>query len=236
MTTWVWREALDALSAVLPGSSGFLPDQIVGIPPEAWRRFRIDEDDVAVGERLVAEVGTALGNDLFVVTDASWRPDVGPYITPSWHLSGLIRDHQERTGEPFFNGDLVILSPDDGALVALHRAGLMAVVHGRPSPRAPLWPLVHLTDSSVFAEWDPPLEWCHLIGEIYPDTAVMLPSGRVVNVRWFEADAEVSFTAPTGDFQVSYRGALDDLDDVYAEFLTLAGLGEGDVLRMPQRP
>jgi hypothetical protein len=236
VTTWVWREALEVLSAVLPGSTGFLLDQIEGIPAEAWRRFRVDEDDVTLGERLVAEVGTALGNDLIVVTDASWRPDVGPFITPSWHLAGLIRDHQERTGEPFFNGDLVILSPDDGALVALHRAGLMAVTHGRPSPRPPLWPLVHLVETSVFADWEPPLEWCHLIGEIYPDTAITLPSGRLVNVRWFQADAAVSFIAPTGDFQVSFRGPLEDLDDVYTEFLDVAGLGEGDVHRLPQRP
>jgi len=220
----------------MPGSTGFLLDQIDGIPADAWRRFRVDDDDVPLGERLVGQVGTALGNDLFVVTDASWRPDVGPFVLPSWHLSGLIRDHERLTGEPFFNGDLVILSPDDGALVALHRAGLMAVAHGTASPRPSLWPVAHLTESGVFAAWPDALEWRHLYGEIYPETAVVLPSGRTVGVRWFETDSRVSFTAPTGDFQISYRGRVDDLDDVYEEFLDVAGVADRDVLRLPSHP
>jgi hypothetical protein len=29
---------------------------------------------------------------------------------------------------------------------------------------------------------------------------------------------------------------LEELDDVYAEFLAVAGLDERDVLRLPQRP
>ena len=234
VTTWVWRDALEVLQRVLPGSSGFLLDQLEGIPANAWRRFPRDDDDIALGERLVGQVGTALGDDLFVVTDASWRPDVGPFSIPSWHLSGLIREHAARTGEPFFNGDVVILSPDDGALVALHRAGLMAVAHGVPSPRPPLWPLAHLVDTAVFADWDPALEWTHLYGELYPDTAVALPSGRLLGVRWFETDAQVSFVAPTGDFQISYRGPIEDLDDVYAEFLQVVGLAQESVQRLPQ--
>jgi hypothetical protein len=236
VTTWAWRAALEALQDVLPGSSGFLLDQIDGIPAQAWKRFRLDGDDAELGNQLVAEVGTALGDDLFVVTDASWRPDVGPFVSPSWHLAALIRDHLERTGEPFFNGDVVILSPEEGSVIALHRAGLMAVVHGQSSPRPPMWPVAHLVGSSVFADWDPPLEWGHQIGELYPDTVVALPSGRVLSVRWFETDPQVSFVAPTGDFQISYRGSAEDLDDVCAEFLTVAGLVEDDVLRLPQRP
>jgi hypothetical protein len=220
----------------MPGSNGFLLDQIEGIPAGAWHRFRLGGDDVALGERLVADIGTALGSDLFVVTDASWRPDLGPFVLPSWHLSGLIRDHQSLTGEPFFNGDLVILSPDDGGLVALHRAGLMAVVQGAPSPRPPTWPLAHLTDSTVFARWPADLEWRHLYGEIYPETAVTLPSGRTVAVRWFEPDSRVSFTAPTGDFTISYRGPIEELDDAYEEFVTVAGISERDVMRLPSRP
>jgi hypothetical protein len=220
----------------MPGSSGFLLDQIDGVPGDAWRRFRVDDDDVPLGERLVAQVGTALGNDLFVVTDASWRPDIGPFVLPSWHLSGLIRDHAALTGEPFFNGDLVILSPDDGAVVALHRAGLMAVAHGTASPRPPQWPLAHLTGSSVFADWPEELEWRHLFGEIYPETAVTLPSGRSVGVRWFETDAQVSFAAPAGDFQISYRGLLEDLEDVYEEFVLVAGISSQDVMRLPSQP
>jgi hypothetical protein len=236
VTTWVWREALESLRSVMPGSSGFLLDQIEGIPTDAWTRFRLDDDDVTLGERLVAEVGTQLGNDLFVVTDACWRPDVGPFVLPAWHLSGLVREHAELAGEPFFAADVVILSPDEGVVVALHQAGLMAVAHGVRSPRPPVWPVAHLTESSVFAEWDPPLEWLHQYGEIYPDTAVTLPSGRVVNVRWFESDARVSFIAPKGDFRVSYRGPLEDLDAAYAEFLAVAGLGEREVLRLPANP
>ena len=232
VATWVWREALELLGRVLPGSAGFLLDQIDGIPSRAWRRFRLDDDDVPLGERLVAEVGTALGNDLFVVTDASWRPDVGPFVLPSWHLAGLIRDHLAITGEPFFTGDVVILSPDGGSLVALHRAGLMAVTHGTPAPRPGARPLAHLTDSAVFARWPAELEWRHLYGEIYPETAATLPSGRTILVRWVETDTRVSFTAPTGDFQISYRGTAEEAEGVYAEFVAVAGLTERDVLRM----
>jgi hypothetical protein len=236
VTTWAWREALDSLRSVLPGSTGFLLDQIEGIPPSAWSRFPLAADDVTVGERLMEKVGTKLGNDLFVVTDASWRPDVGPFALPAWHLTGLMRQHVQLTGEPFFSADVVILSPNDGVLVALHRVGLMALAHGVPSPRPPRWPLAHLTDSSVFARWDPPLEWLRLFGEIYPDTEVTLPSGRVLSVRWFEADDDVSFTAPTGDFQISYRGPLEDLDGAYAEFLAIVDVADREVMRLPSRP
>lgn len=236
MTTWVWREALESLRQVMPGSSGFLLDQLVGIPPSAWSRFPLDGDDAGRGELLVEAVGTQLGNDLFAVTDAAWRPDVGPFVLPAWHLSGLFRDHLARTGEPFFAADVVILSPDEGVVVALHRAGMMAVAHGRPSPRAPVWAVAHLTDSTVIAHREPPLEWIHLYGEIYPDAALTLPSGRVLIVRWFEADPQVSFAAPTGDFQISYRGSLADLDEVYAEFLATVGLSEREVRRLPASP
>lgn len=227
---------MESLQRVMPGSSGFLLDQIHGIEPSSWARFRLDDDDVVIGERLVDAVGTQLGNDLFVVTDASWRPDVGPFVLPAWRLSGLVRDHLDRAGEPFFASDVVILSPDGGVVVAVHRAGLVAVAHGVPSPREPVWPLVHLTDSAVFAHWDPPLEWVHPYGEMYPDTAVGLPSGRVVDVRWFETDPQVSFIAPTGDFQVSYRGSLEDLDAVFAEFLAVVGLHDTEVMRLPAHP
>jgi len=221
----------------MPGSTGFVLDQIDGMPSNAWRRFRVDEyDDVATGERLIAEVGTRIGSDLFVVTDASWRPDVGPFVLPAWHLAALIRDHQSLVGEPFFNGDLVVLSPDEGTVVALHHAGLMASAHGQPSPRPPSWPVAHLTDSSVFVGWRPALEWRHQYGEMYPDTAITLPSGRMLGVRWFEADALVSFAAPRGDFQVSYRGSFEHLDAVYEEFLAVVGPAERDVMRLPAHP
>jgi hypothetical protein len=227
---------MESLAQVMPGSSGFLLDQIHGIGPSAWVRFRLDDDDVALGEQLLGVVGTQLGNDLFVVTDASWRPDVGPFVLPTWRLSGLVRDHAERAGEPFFSSDVVILSPDEGLVVAVHRAGLIAVAHGTPAPRQPVWPLAHLSESSVFAHWDPPLEWVHAYGELYPDTAVSLPSGRVVNVRWFETDTQVSFIAPTGDFRISYRGPVDDLDVVFEEFRAVVAAEDRGVMRLPAVP
>jgi len=227
---------MESLAQVMPGSSGFLLDQIHGIDPSAWVRFRLGDDDVALGEQLVDTVGTQLGNDLVVVTDASWRPDVGPFVLPAWRLSGLVRDHAERAGEPFFSSDVVILSPDGGVVVAVHRAGLIAVAHGTPASRPPVWPLAHLTESSVFARWDPPLEWVHLYGEMYPDTAVTLPSGRVVNVRWFETDIQVSFIAPTGDFRISYRGSIEDLDVVFEEFRAVVAAEDREVMRLPVTP
>jgi hypothetical protein len=217
----------------MPGSSGFLLDQIHGLDVAAWSRFRLDDGDVALGEQLVGVVGTQFGNELFVVTDASWRQDVGPFALPTWHLNGLIREHAELAGESFFASDVVLLSPDEGVLAAVHRAGLIAVVRGVPSPRETIWPLAHLTDSTVFADWKAPLEWAHLFGEIYPDAAVTLPSGRTVTVRWFETDPQVSFTAPTGDFQVSYRGPVEDLDQVFAELLGVLGAGDREVMRLP---
>jgi hypothetical protein len=216
----------------MPGASGFLLDQLDGIPADAWERFRLDDDDAVSGAALVERVGTRLGNDLFVVTDASWRPDVGPFVLQAWRLSALVREHGELVGEPFFNNDVVILSPDGGAVIAIHHAGMLAVARGEPSPLPPILPVMHLTDSTVFASWDPPLEWSYLFGEIYPDTEVGLPSGRVLSVRWFETDPQVSFAAPTGDFQISYRGGLREADEACAEFLSLVGLREEDILRL----
>ncbi|MDQ1287643.1 MAG: hypothetical protein QG622_1208 [Actinomycetota bacterium] len=220
----------------MPEATGFLLDQLDGIPSSAWGRFRLDDDDATIGARLVEQIGTRLGNDLYVVTDASWRPDVGPFVLQAWHLSALVREHPQRAGESFFNNDVVILSPDGGLVAAIHHAGMLAVAHGEPSPLDPVWPLAHLIDSEVFATWESPLEWSHLFGEIYPDTAVTLPSGKVLSVRWFETDPQVSFIAPTGDFQISYRGTREDADEAYAEFVALVGLEEQDVMRLPSRP
>jgi hypothetical protein len=42
--------------------------------------------------------------------------------------------------------------------------------------------------------------------------------------------------APSGDFQISYRGPLEELDAAYEEFVSVAGLTDRDVMRLPTRP
>jgi hypothetical protein len=52
------RDAVQTLAAILPGSTGLLPDQIQGLTPADWDAFDIqEEDDVTIGARFLGVAG-----------------------------------------------------------------------------------------------------------------------------------------------------------------------------------
>jgi hypothetical protein len=127
---------VQVLAAVLPGSTGLLPDQINHCTADPWLPLDLEAgDDVAVGKVLMAALGHNLGHRLLVVSEASWRDDVGPFTVTKGELPTLIMGHADRYQEPFFAGDVIIISPDNGEVVVVHHSGLMTAIHGAPARR-----------------------------------------------------------------------------------------------------
>jgi hypothetical protein len=127
-----WGPFGSVIALVLPGSTGYLPDQIVGLRPECWEPFDLAAgDDEALGADLIGRFGHLLGSRLTVITDASWRPAVGPLTTTAEHLLSVIEGHVDRFGEAFFGGDVVIVSSDTGIVLVVHHNGLIQAVRGR---------------------------------------------------------------------------------------------------------
>jgi hypothetical protein len=111
---------------MLPGSVGFLPDEIAGLSPEVWSPFPFDgrhppdvtRDFLAYCEPLVA-------GPLIVVPDDCWRPEIGPFeITDA--LRAFATSYPDRYECPFISGDTFVLSPSTSTVVAVHHNGLTA--------------------------------------------------------------------------------------------------------------
>lgn len=127
-----WPAAEALLALVLPGSTGFDPDEIAGLSVDGWEPFDIEERDPdAVEADLAARCLAVLAGDLIVVTDTSYRDDVGPHTVPAGELGGFLAGFAERFGEVPVGGDVVVLGPAAGAAVVVHHNGLIATVRGR---------------------------------------------------------------------------------------------------------
>jgi len=108
-----------------------LPDKIQGLTPAVWDAFNIqDEDDAIVRERFLDVAGPDLVDDFFVITDASWKKSVGPFSIKACELTTLKAEHAERVAEPFFAGDVIIMSPAKGTVAVVHHDGLIALLRG----------------------------------------------------------------------------------------------------------
>jgi hypothetical protein len=132
-----WRLALTVLDSVLPGSTGFDPDDLEGLQQGTWLPFDADGLDEEVAARLWRLVDRPGDELLIVVTDACYGAGVGPFFVTGGMLDGLISGHAELFGDVFFSGDFVILAPGTGRVIVGHHEGLVGSVDGTPAPLIP---------------------------------------------------------------------------------------------------
>lgn len=128
-----WRTAVYLLSEVLPGSTGFEPDEINGLSPDVWTSFEVDDrDPLETTEELWGYCESLSKGMLIVVPFASYRPDVGPFFVHSHLLTEFWSSYIETFDDYPFSGDLIIVGLSSGRVLVVHHSGLIALLEGRP--------------------------------------------------------------------------------------------------------
>ncbi|HET7488040.1 MAG TPA: hypothetical protein VFJ85_08930 [Acidimicrobiales bacterium] len=129
-----WALALSILDKFVPGSSGFDPDEIVGLTPESWTPIEPAEgSDAVIAEWLWSTFGPVEAGFVVAVTFASHVPEVGPFFLDSAGLRDLVKTHAERFDDPFFSGDAAILDVDNGRLLVVHHDCMAAELRREPT-------------------------------------------------------------------------------------------------------
>jgi hypothetical protein len=134
-----WDLAETVLFRILPGSTGFDPEQIAGLAPERWRPFDIDDrEPTEVASDLLRTCQSVVAGVLIVVTFESYRSLAGPFFVSSERLGDFVSDYQNAFNDVFVAGDVVIASPATSTVVVVHHSGLIATLFGPESaPRSP---------------------------------------------------------------------------------------------------
>ena len=128
-----WEFAERALGSILPGSTAYSADRIVGIPARAWERFDIEGRDAGVVEEDFLGRCVGLGGLLIVVNDASFDADQGPFFVEAGHLAQFVRQFDRVTGGDFFGyPGAIVVSLATGVVVVVQEDGYIATVHGTP--------------------------------------------------------------------------------------------------------
>lgn len=128
-----WRLAEAVLSEVLPGSTGFGPDEISGLFQNSWAPFEVDDrDPVEVSREFLSHCELLLAGVMVVVAFASYEHDTGPFFINSADFLEFWESYAETYGEYPFMGDLVIVSPATGRVLVVHHDGLIAELEGSP--------------------------------------------------------------------------------------------------------
>lgn len=111
---------------MLAAADDFLPDTIHRAHPVDGHRIDLEgQTDAAIAQDLWRLVPKPSGGELIVVTDASWGPEgCGPFFIDAALLDDLIRDHPDRVGHAFFEGDVIILEPVSDRLTVVHHEGV----------------------------------------------------------------------------------------------------------------
>lgn len=125
------KATLEACSRLLGKSvSALTPDAIahvlgsvrwVSIP--GWEKK--SDGDIAAETGLH---GIAFGGALFVVTEASLSKLCGACVVNVSDLARYIENHLDHFGECFFNGDVLIVSPETKRIWLFHHEGQFAAI------------------------------------------------------------------------------------------------------------
>lgn len=130
-----WDYALAMLARVLPGSTGFGPDRIVGHSRADWQPFDLEVRDMDdIEDDLLGRCADMTG-PLIVVNDPSYYTDLGrpgPFFVDAPRLRDFVKDFGERVGSYFLDGHVTIVSPVTGLVVMVMDDGLIARIQGRP--------------------------------------------------------------------------------------------------------
>lgn len=126
-----WLTATLIAQQILPGSTGVELDSLAGLGPESWEEFHFEEFAPEEASRLMLERFTPFLSGLLVlISDASYRDGVGPFLVHTNSLSAFLDRYPSLYDEPFVSTDVVILCPRTGYVGAVHHNGLIALVKG----------------------------------------------------------------------------------------------------------
>lgn len=126
-----WDLAESILSSILPGSTGYHPDRISGIPLDAWESFDLEHRDMDEIEKALLARCTELAGPVIVVNDTSYESGSGPYFVDAGHLPDFVKTFGDRVGDYFLNGGVIIASPVTGIVIVVQDDGFIAATHGR---------------------------------------------------------------------------------------------------------
>jgi hypothetical protein len=132
-----WALATTLLTRVVPGATGFTPDQVPGLSVDRWERFQIDDrdpDDVTAAflEYCLARVT----GPLIIVTDGSFATGAGPFFVADEHLVEFATTYREVIGEPLVAGDTIVVSPSTGRVIVVQHDGWIDTLQGLEQTRA----------------------------------------------------------------------------------------------------
>lgn len=128
-----WEFAERALGAILPGSTAYSADRIVGIPADAWEQFDLEERGLGVVEADFLARCAGLRGLLIVVNDASFDADQGPFFVEADHLEQFVTQF-DRVGCGDFFGypGAIVVSLATGVVIIAQEDGYIATVRGAP--------------------------------------------------------------------------------------------------------
>lgn len=133
-----WHLAELVLSRVIPGATGFDPEQIPGLGPGVWTDFDVDDRDPSqVANDLVDYCRPIVAGVILVVTFDSYRKDVGPFFISAEKFPEFASSYPEVFDDVLVGGDVVVVSPMTGSVVVVHHSGLITTLSGVAYDRLP---------------------------------------------------------------------------------------------------
>jgi hypothetical protein len=126
-----WGFAEEVLAAVLPGSTAYDHDRIVGILREDWQPFDIEQRDADVIEDDFLARCTELKGPLIVVNSTSFDSDQGPFFVDAAKLTEFVKMFHVRVRDYFMYASVFVVSPVTGIVIVVQDDGYIATVRGR---------------------------------------------------------------------------------------------------------
>lgn len=127
-----WKFAESVLAAVLPGSTAYNHDRIVGIPLDDWERFDLEQRDADDIEDDFLSRCAELEGPLIVVNTTSFYADQGPYFLDAADLTEFVKTFDSRVRDYFMDASVFVVSPTTGIVVIVQDDGYFVKVQGRP--------------------------------------------------------------------------------------------------------
>ncbi|MFC0432230.1 hypothetical protein [Kutzneria buriramensis] len=126
-----WGFAEGVLAAVLPGSTAYDHDRIVGISREAWESFDIERRDADAIEDDFLSRCVELEGPLIVVNSTSFDSDQGPFFVDAVDLAEFVKTFHVRVRDYFMYASVFVVSPATGIVIVVQDDGYIASVRGR---------------------------------------------------------------------------------------------------------
>ncbi|MEU6746787.1 hypothetical protein ABZ914_11260 [Spirillospora sp. NPDC046719] len=131
-----WTLATAVLSRVIPGATGFAPDQIPGLSVNRWRSFPIDDRDPdEVTAAFLEYCRRRVSGFLIIITDGSFSTGAGPFFVADEHLDEFAATYPDLIGEPLIAGDTVVVSPATGRVIVVQHDGWIDMLQGIEQPQ-----------------------------------------------------------------------------------------------------